>query len=293
MRIVISNRYRPFSHRKGISCLVPGTTLVATCYPTRTVLCDLVTQKTEEQEHPLLAPCDHFTVFQDLERGRVQIEGSGPCGFFRRFIEGRPPQDLERLSFGVSKQLNWDFVHERCDPREIFPLWHRLAQLTSYEEETGKGTLLAACDNDLQPYLDLYRAGFESLLVPRAQDTDYQGFKYPPAKHPLAVVSAGLRLRRLFLDQARILPSLPPQFPAGRLTQAKTPFGLLDLEWSKKQIRRMVLEVGQSGEILFDFKDVKRFRLRLSPQDRGHVCSVEERLIGEIGQRLYFDCFQK
>lgn len=293
MRIVISRRYRPFSHSKGTSCLVPGTPLVATCYPTRTVLHHLLTGEVEVQEYPLTGSCDQFTVFQDLEKGRVQIEGSGPSGFFRRFIEGRIPNHLERLSFGISKKLNWDLVHQRLDPREIFPIWHRLAQFTPLVEERGAQTLLSKCDVELRPYLALYRAGFTSLLSPRSQDSDFQGFSLPPAHHPLSVVKAGLWLRRLFLDRGRILPFLPPQFPAGRLIHAQTPFGLLDLEWSKKQVRRMVLAVAQEGEVSFEFKGVKSFRLRLHPQERGRVCSVEERLMGEPGQHFYFDCFSK
>lgn len=228
------------------------------------------------------------------------------------------PYPTDRLSLGNHKSQDWDLVTRRLDLTEILPSWLRLAQLTPPQKVLkpyqGTAALLSICEeaikkgrpeNILSALKKLFLAGFTQLLVPCFHDARYQGI-VPPIDterligSPLVLLQDGAALiRRLFVDvqpdHVTILPSLPPEFHCGRWLHISLGHrGLLDIEWSKKTIRRVVLHAAHQHEAKLRFpNEIKSFRLRCGPQDRGQRVLVNTPLSCAAGQQYLLDNFQK
>lgn len=309
----IAERLRPFSNELGTKVLLPGTSTRLTVYPTRVEFHDLsgtepVHIRTEEL--PLRGPIEGFTVQQDLEKACVSVWGRSPDGHFRYSWSGEKKPALERLSLGCHKKQDWTLVMRRFEMAEVFPFWYHLAQLVPPQKPAlyvGTASLLPACceaivQRDrvhlLKPFQNLLRAGFEGMLSPRLHDTDYQGFELKELKGnptPLAHLTEGaLLMRSLFFQREEnrllILPALPVEFHAGRLLQIRCgEYGTLDIEWTKKLIRRMVFVARKTGEIRFEFqKGIRSFRLQ-----RGTRLSVDDVVCVEAGKEYLLDRFEK
>lgn len=352
MHITIAERQRPFSHTPGTRCLIPGTSLRATVYPTRVMLHDLsVYPYTMQGDYflPLRGPVKDFTVQLDLEKGQIVAWGHYAEGYLRyrigkgnsnksyslwlekwpeaagsspEFFSASPelkeqPLSLERLSLGCHKAQDWDLVLRRNDSSEILPYWLRLGQLTSSmptEEEAGTLATLFSCRSALQSkekqavlpaFQNLLHAGFEGILSPRLEDVDYQGYGLPPLPEgfhgsPLPLLTEGAKLiRDLFIRweglRLDILPLLPPAFHCGRLLQVKCGDVVeVDMEWSKKTIRRMVLSAKRDGSLVLGFQQgVKSFRLRTGPRERGSRLPASEPIAIESGKVYDLDNFMK
>ena len=229
----------------------------------------------------------------------------------------------EQLSLGSHKKQDWELVKRRLDMTEIFPMWgcvwdNRCPQFLKLLHSQGAfykilnectESIHEHCKLEILPaFTRLFLAGFHGILVPRLYDTDFQGLlPYQEPKDsdpsPLALLTESAALiRSLFFREEKnsitLLSCLPPDFHCGRMTQVRTCAGdMLDCEWSKKQLRRVVLAVHSERELLFRFpKDLTQCRVRQSPKDRGkkHVL-----LDGELTlklsphSRLYLDRFKK
>lgn len=169
MRILISERFKPFSHVPGTSTILPGLGYQVEIYPCLIRIYDL------KQSRPLLlverdldfkGPVEQFTVFNDLEKGRITVSGKTQEGWIRYHLVGsadlfgvrlfveRAPLgtslhnketiDLletsgsfqpyviphtSRLFLGCHKAQDWEAMRRRLSLQEIFPHWHRLGQL--------------------------------------------------------------------------------------------------------------------------------------------------------------------
>jgi hypothetical protein len=302
-RITIAQRLRPFSHVPGTKLVLPGSRSQLVIYPTLVVVDD------QEISIPLTGPVDDFTIQLDLEKGYVKVWGHYQEGFLRYRIhattdgkfaivaEKSPQENLfpkeadnlfelpscERLSLGMDKAQDWDMVSRRADLNEILPFWHRLGQLLPESHATG-GTYSL-----LPSFLNLFHAGFEGILSPRLEDTQHQGFHLPqPKGSPLALLTEGSKLiRSLFFtqdgNQMEILPLLPPEFHAGRMIHISCgDFGTLDIEWTKKTLRRMVFHSKVKSELKFIFpKHLKTFRLCERKNQKGEII--------EVGSTVQFD----
>lgn len=215
------------------------------------------------------------------------------------------PALTDRLSLGNHKSQDWEMIKRRGDLTEILPAWLRLGQLTEQPKELayeGTAALLKICENSskenvYEAFQNLFYAGFEGILSPRLADTQYQGFQLtsaPTQLSPLILLTEGAKaIRSLFFrsqqNELFILPSLPPQFHCGRFLHVSCgSLGLLDLEWSKKMIRRMVFHVQKSGAVNFHFPhEIRAFRLN------GQMYPTEKPIEMEEGKLYYFDRFQK
>ncbi|NGX43628.1 MAG: hypothetical protein K940chlam7_01926 [Chlamydiae bacterium] len=226
-------------------------------------------------------------------------------------------QVQERLSLGSHKAQDWDLVGRRSDLREIFPVWLRLGQLVPQQQSCkrlGSVVLLNHCEELIasrtreeifQSFLNLFHAGFEGILSPRLIDTQHQGLGVPKLENgqqgsPLVLLSEGAALiRTLFLDvkgkEIKVLPSLPPEFHCGRYINIDCEgIGTLDLEWSKKTIRRMIFRASSDKKITFSFqKQIKKFRLRESLKDRGTYLELGGGIEVRSGGVYCFDNFRK
>lgn len=224
------------------------------------------------------------------------------------------PSSIERLSLGSHKKQDWIGIQTRFDLMEVLPLWFRLGQLVPKTTSSKDGTAAlldvidhAIRDRDILAISDAFRnlllAGFDQGLSPRLVDSDHQGFVLPEVdKHssPLVLLTEGAKLiRSLFIQQhdneISILPAVPPEFHCGRMCGIEcADIGQLDLEWSKKIIRRMTFKPQKASEIKFIFqKEVKRFRLRAGNERHGKIVMQGTKIAVEPNKVFYFDRFEK
>lgn len=226
------------------------------------------------------------------------------------------PQSTERLSLGNNKAQDWELVARRADICELFPFWFRLGQLLPdfpLDTTAGTASLLGICKERISEkdklkicpsFLNLFRTGFEGILSPRLIDTQHQGFllKVPGADFKgssFALLTEGSKvIRSLFFNQnenqIQILPLLPPEFHSGRFVNISCGmFGTLDIEWTKKSIRRMVCHSRSNSEILFLFpKEINTFRLCERKNHNGEIISAGSPVSLQEGISYLFDNFK-
>lgn len=235
MRIKIANRFRPFSHQPGIQVVVPGTTSILQCYPTKCFL----DGKEMELHLPAIGPPKNFTVIQDLERGEVKFFAHYPSGYEERVICLSERKNVPRLSLGVDKKGDWNLVVQRGLLAEILPYWYRLGKLTP------ASNAIEAFEN--QDLLTLFQAHFSGIFVPHSEDIHHLGV--PPFNEEAWTLLSGgaVLIEQLFIqwkeDVLHILPKLPVQLHCGRLIDLFFEgIGTLHIEWTKKKIRRVIIE---------------------------------------------------
>lgn len=321
--IAVRQYLSPFSHLPGTQCLIPQTEFVVEAYPTLIQIKDLMGKVVKEHVLNIQGPLKEFTLQQDLERGYVTI-------FSEQFrlhvlpdltiISGRkaPIQHLrsqERLFFGCHKKQEWEKCKQRGDFREIFPFWFRLGSLLELSRsgnEEGIFALLEQCRQTiashrpemiLPAFKKVFLAGFRGMLVPRLVDEDLQGIvpsNSTTSPSPLYLLSEGAQLiRSLFISSSQnafsILPNLPPEFFSGRIVNIQClPFGEMDMEWSKKTIRKIVFRARQEGEVQLIFSpSLRQFRLSEGSRRKEKKILCGEPLVIKSGCSYLLDQFQK
>jgi hypothetical protein len=223
---------------------------------------------------------------------------------------------LETLSLGNNKAQNLDQIRSRCDLKEIFPLWYKLGQLTpkplnltnngttNLLEECKRAILAPTIINIVPAFRNLYLAGFDAGFSPRLEDSEHQGFNLPQIpkdelSSAIQIFTEGFKLiREIFISEAKngisILPALPPEFHCGRLKNIITKFGEIDIEWSKKTIRRMVMKVDVTQNLLIHLQhDIRTYRVRHVENEKGNFYTKETPILLEAGKKYLFDCFEK
>ncbi len=222
--------------------------------------------------------------------------------------------EVENLSLGGNKQLDWDLVKRRGQLSEILPVWFRLSQVfprTPLSESRGTAKLLRDCQTLVQDKSNLsigavsltfFAAAFQGVFVPRCDDHSFLGVaeaceeKFPP----LGLITESHQwIRGMFFEEKgddwHFLPCVPQEFHAGRLVHLKTQAGdRVDFEWSKKQMRRAVIKVAKTRNLRWHFQSsLGSLRVRSSLNQRGKKIRKGEALFVEEGQTLYLDHFQK
>ncbi|MFT4552401.1 MAG: hypothetical protein ACI9S8_001026 [Chlamydiales bacterium] len=222
----------------------------------------------------------------------------------------------ERLSLGSHKAQDWDMIVRRQDLREIFPAWLRLGQMSP---SLGNGTslqgaaaLFKTCADVSEErkteilhdaFLNLFKVGFEGMFSPRLEDKFHQGFSLPEIEgvsEPFFLLQEGAKaIKSLFVKTEGaiidVLPALPPQFFCGRYLNIDCDgLATLDLEWSKKRVRKMSFTAEKDGEIQFKFhRHLKTFRLRKGRKDRGRVMKCGDLMTCVAGKQYMLDNFEK
>lgn len=320
MKIQIRAKLRPFSHTPGTSCVIPGTDTILTAFPTRLII------DQHEVLFPITGPVKNFTICQDLERDCVFVFGSAKEGYFKlkitankngfeldaqkgpiksvkipaklKLAEEKP---LERLSLGSHQIQDWDIVKKRKDLKEIVPILFFLGQKIPIAKAASLGTAsllpLPSSRNDLEAALLAFiQAGFSSLLVPRLFDDEYQGLVDDKGKgDPFYLLQEGIKeIRSLFFKSSEntlsFLPNLPIHFDAGRMLNLDAPgIGTIDIEWSKKILKKVILKASHTKEIKLDLqKDIKRFRI-----DKSSVIKRDDSIKITENKIYFLDRFQK
>lgn len=221
---------------------------------------------------------------------------------------------IERLSFGVTKKADWDLVLRRSTLAEILPFWFRLGQMlpdvTSHKagsacllSDVGEALLSKDSLHLATSFKNLFLAGFEGLLSPTLTDHMHQGFILPfvaaDCSHsPLLLLTKGAKLiRQMLVDVEEttvdILSCLMPELHAGRFCQISLgDKGCLDLEWSKKQARRLIFRSAKVQTLTFNFqKDLKSFRLRNAASASATIKTCGEPIAFASGN-YFLDNFQ-
>lgn len=323
--ITIKGRLRPFSHEPGSQCLIPGTSYLVEAFPALLRIREFGGATIKEFPLVIEGPLKQFTVIQDLERGCVTVFSEQYSMHVLPNLDivdskhpALPPlENQERLSLGSHKKMEMDAIRRRRDFHALFPFWFRLGTLLKLrprkgDDRGGMFSLLSACRDArdahrpeaiLPAFEKLFLAGFGPLLVPRAVDEEIQGILPPDTPSiddsPLYLLTEGAALiRSLFFlasgGEISILPNLPPEFFAGRMTGLLCPSGILDLEWTKKTIRQLHFQAQEEGSVTFHFPpDMVSCRLRLHPDDKGRVFACGDSLVIKSGSLYLLDRFQK
>lgn len=210
---------------------------------------------------------------------------------------------VERLSLGNHKSQDWTLMQRRQKFEEILPIWHRLGQLVPKHE--GSSRLLQQCrdaiggnapEKIIESFREVFLAGFDFGLSPRLCDTDHQGIfqDCKPTGSALQLLSEGADLiRSLFVrfdgDKIKLLPALPTEFHCGRFLSES-----LSVEWTKKDLRRVVFNAKDNKQITFAFsRGNTHCRLRTSNKDSGIKYVSGDKLDVVAGTPYWFDNFQK
>ncbi len=300
------NRLTPFSHISGSRCLIPGTHYLVEAYPALIRIRDLEGEIVKERPLDVHGPLKQFTLMQELNRGYVRIFSESYKLYVDRDLnitEKKPPSLLggEMLFLGCFKKQEWEKLRARKELNELLPLWFRLGSLLKLPpREENEGGLLSLLEppnhpEEIAPRLKaLFLAGFYSMMVPRREDTDYQAIlpqDTPPLRaNPLYLLSEGAALIRSFFyrfqgDNIFFLPSLPPECFAGQFLNLE---GWVDIEWSKKCLRRVSLRPSYSRVVTLHFQSgLKTYRLGR------HERSCLEPLEIKAGEHYVLDRFQK
>lgn len=319
--IRIAVRLKPFSHTPGMSCVIPKSCAVIEAFPT------LLRIDGKEWKMPLTGHVHGFTLQQDLEKNCIYVFGKAKEGYFRIRVEAHDdgfqivsekgplksgkitverdpysPASIERLSLGSHKAQDWDLVKKRMDLKEILPVLFLLGQKIPKilpQPITGTAELLKLPEEREkleEALLAFVKASFKGMLVPRLVDDQHQGFvPHQEAKgNPFFLLQEGAKMiRSLFFkqDERRLafLPNLPISFDAGRLIGLKAAgIGEIDLEWSKKLLKRAVIRAAISGEVILELqKEIKTFRVSKKKIKKG------EPLLVEAGKTYHLDRFEK
>jgi hypothetical protein len=233
-------------------------------------------------------------------------------------ISGAPIDPIgERLSLGMHKLQDFSMIARRGDLSEIFPHWLRLSEMIPHTKESKSEAcnlfLLKECERHILEknrveiagaFLQLFSSGMEGILVPRLKDKLHQGI-VPDSEIPDLLSSlfllkkSAFLIRSLFFTEAKpgfaLLPALPPEFHAGRFVNIQTKNGeRIDLEWSKKLLRRVVIHSLQPRTIELDLQSqVKSFRFRRSYKDKGVRMKKDDPIALEKNAVVFIDCIEK
>lgn len=321
----IAQKLAPFSRHCGIKCLVPRSHYAAEVFPTLLRLYDLRSKENslvKEEHFSIKGPLKEFNVMCDIDRGVLSVSSEQLCYHIlpdATVVHGKKSglassMHKERLSLGSHKKQDWAEVRKRLDFVELFPIWHALGRGLELPEialeKIGMFSLLEECRRTLQQphpekslfcFKKLFLAAFEGMFVPRLIDTDHQGIveEQVGVHSPLYLLKKSAELiRSLFVriegNKILLLPHLPPEFFAGRFVHVSVPpFGELDLEWSKKTVRQVVLRSVCDTSFQFDFgSSFKSFRLRKDRQDRGVRLDSTELFKVAKGATYHLDRFE-
>ncbi|EPP37825.1 hypothetical protein BOKEGFJH_00096 [Chlamydia avium] len=332
--IKLTQQFKPYTLIPGSCVPIPGSKFYARVFPTLWQVFSSKHELVGEGRISSSGPLKRFCVFQDLHRGGISVFSEKykyyllPSGRKVSSVRGCLPhadQAEPFLSLGVYKHADLHKMRLRRDLKEILPFWWRLAALIppdsseSFQEiQGGIGNLFHVVHQKIlqrekteihSSLLSLYLAGFSENFLPRIYDTEYQGilndcFDVDTQSHvPFSLLHASFcLLRDIFISHdgevLDILPSLPPEFPCGKLIHLSLEgIGKISLEWRKKTIRKVCLHA-QENKDLFLRVSSPLVSCRLRQWKQKKIIFSSRVSLGEImeikaGTTYVWDCFLK
>ncbi len=307
--------------------MVPCSTWAVEAYPTEIRM--FRNEESASLQLDLTGPVEGFTIEQDLEKNVVRVFGTAKEGYFNfeiahienivlitlkrgnlipyhfagkkgvlekdQFLEIQTDaafvsNHIERLSLGVNKKLDWDLVHRRCELKEILPLLFFLGQKG---ESSNVDLKVPVLDNSF------IKHHFQNMLFPNRSTDKRLGLdiKEMPVEVSLSIIlfKTYESIRALFIKEVddNILIDTA-QFVSGRMIGIKTSKAIIDIEWTKRKLRKLKITPIQSGPLSIIWpKDVDSFRLKHRPQEKGKMLQSSDEIILVFGQITYLDKFQK
>jgi hypothetical protein len=254
----------------------------------------------------------------------LEIRANGKKEFLRRKIDFYLPlktrfldkKRLELLSFGIHKAQDIEKIKRRGSLNEIFPLWFGLGQLIPKDKRKVEGMALLlekslsliseGKKEEVEAiFLTVFHGAFYSLFSPSLSDELHQGIidekeEIEEGASPLILLERGYEIiRSMFIVQKEnkvaLLPFLLPIFHAGRMINLKLEgIGYLDLEWSKKLLKKVILYAESDMVIQLQLqKPIKSFRIRRDLREKGALFVANNTIQLEKDKIYYFDRFQK
>lgn len=327
--IKLTQKFKPYTLIPGACLPIPGSEYYAQVFPTLWRVFSSSHELLGEGRISLSGPVKRFYIFQDLHRGGLAVLSEKykyyllPSGEKVASIRGSLPsadQAEPLLSLGVHKHADLHKMRRRRDLKEILPFWWRLASLTPPCAPVNAiqpvGKLFHTVYQKIQQrekteisslLLSLYLSGFSENFLPRMSDTEFQGIldfsDMDEQNVPFSLLhsSFGL-LRDIFIfhdgDLLEVLPSLPPEFPCGRLTRLLLKgIGKISVEWSKKTLRKVCLHAQENREFLLGVPS-PLICCRLRQWEKKQLIASSQISLGEImeikaGTTYVWDCFRK
>lgn len=200
-------------------------------------------------------------------------------------------ETLERLSFGSHKKQDMALIQRRNDPKEYLPLWFALGQRMKGAKPQNVSKVpiemlkrdfeMSYCDLFAKSNLELKHLGISTDKQPISL---YEGYEFIRAL--LVYEESGVY---------HILKQMPHMFDCGRVCDLKLEEGIfIDLEWSKKSIKKLHIKSSRKTSILLSFhKTLKACReTSVSLVKRTRVLE-EDILVSLKTGKTVFDRFQK
>ncbi|MCB1212708.1 MAG: hypothetical protein KDK40_00250 [Chlamydiia bacterium] len=241
------------------------------------------------------------------------IEGSIAC----KVISGgeeRAVHSSNNLYLGVSKKQEWESIARRNSLREFLPFLYRqgewypeippptggVGEIFSQWKQKIDESDASTCEKLIG---SLFSTGYRDFCTPTLVDSFHRGYGLSQPTEDdraLAICSTFSELlRRHFVrcDDRKIhlLPLLLPSLRCGRLIGIELGEGnRLDLEWSKKEVRRCVLRIATPRPFQFvEAKGMQSFRLRRESEQMGKRFLVGDVLPIDTSGNYLLDQFTK
>ncbi len=236
------------------------------------------------------------------------------CGFqevrlpFERYVKNES-QLTSRLSFGVHKSLDWAKVVSRDDMLEMLPLLFAVSKGYRSAHESGDSLLQqllrTTCDPEARGSLlshlkDCVRASMKGVFAPFGHDPEHWGYTLPASNLSTSEFLGLMNetILNMFIQRSEgvlsILQALPVEAHSGRLIGIELSGLGIEIEWTKKKIRRLFIDAFTSQEIYLKLPDgLKSFRMRTSKQEKGVIHSSGLPLSLQAGNRYYLDHFER
>ncbi len=215
----------------------------------------------------------------------------------------------EKIAFGCHKKQEIEKVLLRKDPKEFFPFWFRLGNLcprlgkekSPFFSDMEKAFLRKDPTFLVKRLSLLLEVAFSGFFVPSLQDKTEQNLPFPSGDlaHPYLLLQEGaFWIKHLFLQEEKeglaLLKNLPKELPFGRAKGLICFLGKIDLEWSKKKIKKAILYPEKTGHFRLFLKPCfQRFRLRRRKKEKGVFVRADSFFSIEKGNTLYLDRFEK
>lgn len=329
MSIRIGIKNKPFSHDPGAKCVLPNSPYRATFYPTKIVCAAIeipldhtgpVRGFTVQQD----LEKGFVRLYGEAQEGRVAYRLYHSDKELILYDEKKkktvktaviqssfPKRQIPRLSCGCHKKQNVYQILHRMNPTEYLPLLYHIG--IGYPEEevphSGIGKLLDDIEQaiftknklEIIPAFERFLiSGIESIFSPVLHDVYHTGIIQGHLNISPHILLAKIAryIQHMFFsmegDRIHLLPALPPALHHGRMIGLPFSLGTLDIEWTKKRIKRVQIHAQKTGRCQFIFsRDIRSFRMTKFRREKEGEYFPEDSLSLEEGRIYILDRFQK
>jgi len=221
------------------------------------------------------------------------------------------PEEL--LFLGIYKKSDLYFIRKRENLNEILPFIFLYSQFyleARYSCCLKKKCLLKEINKCIQKkekqnlnetFLNAFKVHFFSAFIPRMNDEEYQNIVDIDEKglNPFCVFNNFYHSIKSMLiefsdNQLFILPCLLKEFHHGRAVNIKTSIGSIDIEWSKKLLKKAIFRPLRNDRLKLVLQsDIKTFRIRTSKNEKGKIFKNLDNIAFQKNKIYLLDKFKK